>query len=173
VLALRKALAEFPEKYRLYKVMLENCAADYGIAPEDVAGIDNPVLVRERLTPVDRVKFAAEANTTKTLSMSPFEQALQDASKISDQVINTMQVNEDQTIDQALRARINNHVIDHFISTIPDNERASIADSKGNISAPGMQRLKLALFAKTYTGESGQRLTRIFSESIDPHQTFN
>jgi hypothetical protein len=60
VLALRKALAEFPEKYRLYKVMLGNSAADYGIAPEDVDGIENPVLVRERLTSVDRVKFALD-----------------------------------------------------------------------------------------------------------------
>ncbi len=62
VLALRKASQDFPEQYAKYKNMLETMAAHFGINKDMLAKIDNPVLVRERTSEVDRAKFAAEAN---------------------------------------------------------------------------------------------------------------
>ena len=47
-------------------------------------------------------------------------------------------------------------------------KRAALADSNGQINQQGLQRLKMAIFAKTYPDESGKRLTRTFSESVDP-----
>jgi hypothetical protein len=169
VLALRKALGDHPEKYRLYRTMLVNQAADYGLDEDAIKHLTYPVLVRERLTPVDRVKFAAEANTSNVLAMSPFEQAMQDAKRLSVRAVQNINVGDDESIDQALRRKANADVVARFYESIPANERASIVDNKGEITPAGLSRLKLAIFTKTYTGEAGQRLARIFSESTDPN----
>jgi hypothetical protein len=169
MLALRKAVHDYPEKYRLYKSMLVNMADNYGLKDDDIEGINHPVLVRERITNVDRVKFAAEANTSNVLAMSPYEQAVQDANRLSSSVIQSMDVGEDESIDQALRKKANSPIVAKFYESIPANERASIVDQKGEITASGLNRLKMAVFTKTYQGESGQRLARTFSESLDPN----
>lgn len=168
VLALRKASQDFPEQYAKYKTMLGAMSERLGIDKEELAKIDKPVLVRERISQVDRVKFAAEANVGAVMAMSPYEQALQDAGRLSPTVVSTLAVGEEQTIDQALRLRANDHIIKHFVGNIPSTERASISDEKGTINQQGIDRLKLAVFAKTYTGDAGKRLTRIFGESADP-----
>lgn len=169
VLALRRALQDYPDKYRLYRSMLINMSNNYGITDEAIEAMKYPVLVRERITDVDRVKFAAEANTATVLGMSPFEQAQQDASRLSDAVIQAIEVGEDESIDQALRKKSNAQILARFFESIPANERATIQDAHGEINPAGMARLKMALFSKTYQGEAGQRLSRIFSESLDPN----
>ena len=168
ILALRKASQDFPEQYAKYKKMLESMADRFGINKSELAKINNPVLVRERTSKVDRVKFAAEANVGAVMAMSPYEQALQDSGRLSPNVIGNLEVGEEQTIDQALRMRSNDNIIKHFVINIPATERASIADEKGAINQQGIERLKLAIFAKTYTGDAGKRLVRIFGESADP-----
>ncbi|GAF99818.1 unnamed protein product, partial [marine sediment metagenome] len=144
VLALRKAVQDFPDQYAKYKKMLEVMAGRFGIDEDRLGEIDKPVLVRERLSQVDRVKFAAEANVGAVMAMSPYEQALQDAGRLSPNVVGNLEVGEEQTIDQALRMRSNDHIIKHFVSNIPATERASIADEKGAINQQGIERLKLA-----------------------------
>jgi len=169
VLALRSAIESYPEKYRLYKVMLTNQAEKYGLLADDIESIDNPVLVRERVTKVDRAEFARQANVGAVMGMSPYEQANQDAKRLSAESVSQLYIGEDQTIDQALRLKSNDHVVNAFVKTIPANERATISDEKGSLNLQGINRLKLALFTKTYTGEAGQRLARIFGESADPY----
>jgi len=167
-IALRKAAEGHPGKYELYQGMLAKMADRYGISQSELASIKNPVLVRERITPVDRVAFTAEANIGAVMSMSPHEQALQDSGRLSPNIINTLEVGEDQSIDEALKAKANSHIVSHFMSNIPANERATVSDAKGNVNQAGILRLKLAIFARTYSGDAGQRLTRTFSESLDP-----
>jgi len=168
VLALRKASQDFPEQYEKYKAMMATMSSHFGISKSDISEIKNPVLVRERVTAVDRAKFAAEANVGAVMAMSPYEQALQDSGQLSPNIISNLAVGEDQTIDQALRMRANDQIIKHFVGNIPSTERAYIADEKGAINQQGIDRLKLAIFAKTYTGDAGKRLARIFGESADP-----
>ncbi len=71
VLALRKAAQDFPERYQLYKDILTKNAERYGFDDKDIKAIRNPVLVRERLSKVDRVAFASEANVGAVMGMSP------------------------------------------------------------------------------------------------------
>jgi hypothetical protein len=168
ILALRKAREDYPDKFNEYEDELPTYAKKYGIDISKIKGIKDPVLVRERITPVDRVQFTAEANASATMSMSPHEQALQDAGRISDDMLSTLEVGDEQSIDQALKSSNNRHIVGTFISKIPANERASISDEKGNLNIAGLTRLKSALFAKTYTGTAGERLARTFSESLEP-----
>lgn len=168
-LALMMAAEAFPANYDRYRAMLTTVSDKYGFDKSQVSEMKQPVLVRERLTDTDRVRFTREANVGAVMGMSPYEQAVQDAKRLSPEVVGQLEVGEDQTIDQALRARANDFIISHFVSSVPANERATIADAKGQVNSQGLQRLKLALFGKTYTGDAGQKLTRIFGESADPY----
>lgn len=168
VLALRKAREAYPDNYTSYINSIYEYADKYGLDASKIDAINSPVLVRERITPVDRVSFTAEANVSATMSMSSHEQAMQDANRISDELLSELEVGDEQSIDQALRSSANKHIVMSFAQKVPATERASISDEKGNLSIAGLTRLKSALFAKTYKGKAGEKLSRTFSESTEP-----
>ncbi len=164
-IALKRAEELNPEGLAEYFVRVRQEVAGLGISLE---GIAKPVLVRERLTDVDRAAFAAEANQATVLQMSTAEQALQDTSALSERSIAQLEITEGQAVDGALQARRNIGLQKEFIRNLPGNERAALVDAKGKLNQAGLERLKAALFAKVYTGESGKRLTTAFTESLDP-----
>lgn len=167
-LALRLARQEFPDRYRAYVELLREMVGRYGIRPEDLRKIRDPVLVRQRLTDVDRVEFAEAANATTAMAMSPLETALTDARKLSDEALASLEVGETQTVDQALQSPANKGLVAGFLAALPANERAALVDQAGRLNQVGLQRLKAAMFAKVYPGDAGMRLTRAFVESLDP-----
>ena len=168
VLALRLAVRDNPEALQTYFARLKERAAEFGLDPTNIEGMEMPVLVRERRTPVDRVAFAAEANQSAVLQMGPLELALQDAGRLSDEALASLQVTETQSIEQALQAASNRHVVRQFIGAMPENEAAALLDAAGNLNQAGLQRIKAAMFAKVFPGEAGARLTKVFFESLDP-----
>ncbi len=167
-LGLQLAVLEHPESYQRYVSALRDSLKDYGLNDSDLADMENPVLVRQRLTDVDRVKFAALANQSQGLTMSPLEQALQDSNRLTDESLAKLEITDAQGLDQALRATANKPLVTQFLQGLPQNETASMLDSSGNLNSVGLQRLKAAMFARVYPGEAGQRLTAAFFESIDP-----
>jgi hypothetical protein len=164
-LALRQARANNPQGWASYQARLQEVAREQGIPIP--AGIKDPVLVRERLTPVDRAAFAAEANESAVLAMSPFEQALQDSRRISNDALANLQVGESQSIDQALLSPANRFLVQQFVQSFPANERAGLLSSGAQLNRAGLTRLRAALFAHTYPGEAGARLTQTFADSLD------
>ncbi len=169
VLALRKAKTDHPDNYKAYVGILRLAVKEK--YPELLAAaseIESPALVRVRLTEVDRVAFAASSNEATTLSMSPLEQALQDAGRITDEALATLEVSESQSVDQALLSATNRPLVSHFVGALAANERAALVGAAGELNTLGLQRLKGALFAKVYPGEAGHRLTKAFVESLDP-----
>ena len=168
VLALRKARVDYPEVFKAYRGILRTAVqVKYPVLVADT-NIDAPVLVRVRVSKVDRVAFAAVANEATTLSMSPLEQALQDASRISDDMLAGMVFGESQSVDQALNSPSNKPLVSHFIGGLAQNERAALVGAVGELNIVGLQRLKSAMFAKVYPGDAGHRLTKAFVESLDP-----
>lgn len=168
VMGLRLAHQDYPERFAAYQDALKRRLSEYGLSDTALDGMDAPVLVRERLSEVDRAEFAAEANQATVLGMSPLEQAMQDAKRISDEALAALEVGENQSIDAALKSAANRGLLQAFVDGLPSNERAELLDASGNLNARGLLRLKAALFAKTYPGEAGQRLAQAFFESLDP-----
>jgi|GEM_PF-1954199 N12 class adenine-specific DNA methylase/ppGpp synthetase/RelA/SpoT-type nucleotidyltranferase len=167
-IALKLAAQEYPEKYAAYRDQLIAEAESHGITGNSIKNMIQPVLVRERITDVDRVKFAGESNQMAIMAMSPYEQAIQDSKQIKDNTIADLTVGENQSIDQALLSAGNRPLVREFSKTLTTNERAAIQDQAGKLNQTGLQRLKAALFSKTFPGEAGQRLTKAFFESLDP-----
>jgi hypothetical protein len=167
-LALRLARQQYPDKWNAYQQALQAKLGELGIDPASVQGMADPVLVRERVDDVDRAEFAKEANEATILGMSTIEQALADVNKVSDEAVANFVVGENQSVEQALLASENQELVRGFVQALPANERAGVVDANGRINQQGLLRIKAALFAKTYPGEAGQRLTNAFFESIDP-----
>ena len=167
-IALSLAKTEFPEQWGNYQSELRSKLKGYGLSTESLEAIRDPVLVRERLTDVDRVQFAASANQATTLAMSPLEQALQDANRLSDETVANLVITEQQSVDQAIMSASNKPLVSAFFKEIPEYERAALTGAHGELNIQGLQRIKAALFAKVYPGEAGQRLTQAFFESLDP-----
>jgi hypothetical protein len=167
-MALRVARDEHPQRFGTYEAQLRQIAPRYGLDPDEVAGMKDPVLVRERITPVDRARFAQEGNASAVLTMSPVEAAGRDAARLSDAALANLTIGENQTIDQALVSAANRGFVQAWMGTIPTNERAALITATQDLSLPGRERLKAALFAKTYGGDAGGRLASTFFESIDP-----
>ncbi len=164
-LALKKAYQDYPERWQAYEARLKEILPNYGLSEADLEGIQNPVLVRQRVSDVDRAAFAAEANQSATMRMSVLETALQDAGRVSDQALANLAIDEGWSIEQALRSKDNGPFVRSFVDALPETERATVLDEKGQLSLAGMGRIKSALFAHVYPGEAGQRLLQIFLES--------
>ncbi len=164
VLGLNRAAEQHPERYQAYIDALRRDLGDYGLSEADLAGKQRPVLVRERVTDVDRPAFAAEANGSTVLRMSPVERAAQSAGSLSDEVVTNLTVGENDTIAQALRRAENRDLVRQWLSGIPENERAELLDEAGNVSTQAYDALANALLVRTY-GQGG--VARAFVEAAD------
>ena len=166
-LALMRARDFYPEQYEEYQNALSAIVDDYGIDPGVLPDIEDPVLIRLRLSDVDRAAFSKECNAPVVLQMSPLEQAGVDSAKIKDTWLNTLVVQEGQSIDQALRTAANRSFVKKFMGEIGANARATLMRSDGSVNRMGLWRIKAALFSKVFPGEAGHRLAETFLESLD------
>ncbi|MCU0951490.1 MAG: hypothetical protein MUC68_10605, partial [Burkholderiaceae bacterium] len=81
-IALSRVYAVDGEKAEEYRGWLRDNAQQFGLSPDQVAGMSKPVLVRVRRTPVNRAEFARQANASTVAAMSPTEQARSDAARL-------------------------------------------------------------------------------------------
>lgn len=165
VLALLTLREVAPNKYEAYRDAVLQRARELGIDEGTVWGMSNPVLVRRRISDVDRVAFAREANQEAVLSQSAVEVARQDADLISDEMIDNLQIGETQTPDEALRSGKNADFVRSFLQRLPENERAGLVTAGGEIGQSLVNRMKAAIFSKAFP-TSGDLGGRIF-ESVD------
>lgn len=166
VLALQRAAERYPEQYQAYLTSLKSELQNVGIDPQQIEGMQHPVLVRERTTSVDRMQFASDANKPVALKMNVMETALGDARLISDETLKNLDVGENESIQAALMSNRNTGFVQKFLQSLSPNERAELSNN-GAINQTGIERITYALFAKVYPGEVGKRLLRTFSMSMD------
>lgn len=128
-------------------------------------GIDRPVLVRERTTPMspeDRVAFARESNMSSMAPMSRSEQAQSDAKQIDDGMLQNLQH------EHAPTATENRPFVRNFISKVASpHEAGSFLTRDGDLSMDGANRIKYALLAKAYKEDPS--LIEGLTETDDPN----
>ena len=142
-----------------YRNHIINNAESYGI---DVSNLPkNPILVRERVTDVDRVEFVRKANESTISSMSATEQARVDAEKLTKDILNLLVANDDGN----LRSPDNKDFISAVVNRVFKNEDLNnVVNAEGNLSARGLERITNAIFYKAYGDVS---LSVRLSESLD------
>lgn len=146
------------DEYRQY--LIEN-APLYGCERETVEAMDKPVLVRVRLSDVDRAQFARDSNLSDLQQMSAAETAWVDAEMIDDKMMEQFSPSETGN----LMAKENMPFIRSFLTEIGDNATAGLLTGDGRPSKQLIDRIQNSVFAKAYKDE---RLVKLVAEEPDP-----
>jgi hypothetical protein len=166
-MAIMLAIVEFPDVYAEYRSRLLERVAGLGLRKSDVEKIKHPVLVRERISDVDRVAFTQEANTAVSIAPSAVEQARTDAAKITMDILEDLVIPEDMSFEDALRQVRNIQVVRRFLAKLPEQEQARLVDAHGVLNQDGIRRTTMAIFASVFLGDAGLRLAELAFESMD------
>ena len=143
-MAVRKAYEyNSAEGYRNW--IIDN-ASRFGINPDYVRSLNKPVLVRERISEVDRLKFTSEANESSIATMSTTEHAMEDAKRITPVML--------RTYDMDKPFEGNKRFISLVIWSMPQNEQGDLIQKNGTPSKSGVERVKYALAAMAYKDTS-------------------
>ena len=146
-------------KAETYKGWLRDNAAQFGLTPEAVDGIEKPVLVRVRTTPVNRAEFARQANASPVAALSAAEQARQDASLIDPSVLEVFRPGE-------VSSAANRDFVRAFVSKARQrgDDTAQLMAADGSLSPAGRQRIQAALMQAAY---SDAALVQELFDSLD------
>jgi hypothetical protein len=131
----------------------------------DVSRYDQPVLVRERVTPLEdgeRRAFTVEANQSSIAAMSPVERAGADAMHLDQQMLDNL------AGDDLTTAR-NSQFVRDFMAKIPQSERNELLSADGTLNQAGVRRIQAAIMAKAYGGDeaSNAALGRMLESTDD------
>lgn len=146
-IALQRAYDRNLPSAATYKDWLTQHAADFGLDPKTVQGMDRPVLVRVRTSDVNRPEFVRQANEQSVAAMSATEQAQSDASKLTSGMLARFVPSE--TGD--LNTRENRGFVRDFMQHVAGPTEAGRYMTKdGTLSQEGLNRVRNAVFAKAY-----------------------
>lgn len=144
VLAIRQAYAQGGAQAQKYRDWLQSQGVD-------VSQYREPVLVRERVTPMsneERKAFTVAANQSSTLSLAASERALADSRALTPDVIGLIRNPDD------LGAVGNRDFVRQFVGSLPVSERAGMMTASGDLSSEGLTRVRNAVMAKAYGNSS-------------------
>ncbi|WP_049175091.1 transglycosylase [Acinetobacter ursingii] len=138
-----------------YREYIQNWANDRGM---DISDLKQPVLVRTRLSDVDRVEFARLANQSDVAQMSASERARTDADRLPDASMiktnNDGSLNIDSSMD----------FIRGFVDQLPQSERGAVITSDGRLSQDGKRRIESVIAHRAYNDPN---LIARLSENLD------
>lgn len=161
-MAIRRAYLKDNQAAKDYKKYLLENAEEFGLDPEQIKNMKNPVLVRERISNVDRTQFTREANESGVSALSMGEQAKVDAEKLNSFVL-------DQYEGGDFRKEENAPFVQAFFANVVSQADAGrfwtqSKDGGVQLSDEGALRLRNALFAKAY---SDPQLINLLAEARD------
>jgi hypothetical protein len=128
-----------------YRAFLEQYASERGI---DIAGINNPVLVRTRLTDTDRTQFAKLANESDVAQYSATERAVSDSDRLPDASL--LKINNDGSIN--LDGSMD--FVRGFVGSLPKSEQGTVITGDGRLSQEGKRRIESAIMQRAYDDSS-------------------
>ena len=147
---------QYSEQIDRYLTTLQVWAGVLGVQPADVAC---PILVRVRLTEMDRAEFARVANTAGQQGMAAAEQAMADAERITPEMLRELVPNQPYN-DNA-------RFIKAFSEIVAGQQAAGqMFDERGQLSAQGKSRVSMAVFAYAYH-DAGKQLISEMCEFED------
>ncbi|WP_373691051.1 hypothetical protein [Endozoicomonas sp. ONNA2] len=164
ILALRLAYAQGDQgRSGQYRQWLKDNAERFGIDSAVVDGMNKPVLVRKRTTPMsdeERIRYTKEANDREQAGYSPTEQAKIDASRLTDDDIIMFAPGENGNI----AAESNLDFLHRFVKSVGLEDVASLFDNNNRPNQVLVQRVQAAIFKKACDDD---RLLSLMSETTD------
>lgn len=146
-IGIRRAYKEDGEPAQRYRGWVRENADRFGLDAEALAGLEQPVLVRVRRTPVDRAEFAREANEGTLAVMSATERAASDAARVTPEMLDSIHIPESGEVNWAA----NRDFVRAFAREVASpNEQGSMFDDRGQLSTEGERRIQNAVLARAY-----------------------
>jgi len=137
-----------------YRAELVKDAASHGIKPGVINMLRQPVLVRVMAESDVTPNIGDESNIAGTLTLSPVEQAQNDAARIA---LDGIAFDDDGVI--------NRQAVTQFVRAMPTAEQGGLIDSNGQPTRQAYDRLNAAVFHKAYGDEE---LVRLHAQAVDP-----
>lgn len=156
VLAINRVFDERPEAAQAYRDYIESQGFD-------TTGIERPILIRRRVTEMDDAtlrNFITGSNSDTKQELSAPERATQDASDILTPEVFT------SYMGGALTSQRNGDFIRKFIDAVPDGQRSTFMDDKGNLSTAGVARIENAMLARAF-GNGSPAAKRFLSKAME------
>ena len=159
-IAIRRA--QKGERGAAYRDYIMQNAETFGLKKEDVAGVENPVLVREVQGDISAEMMQdIVGSTTGGSRMGASENAQQDAGKVTYGMMDAYVPNDKGDITSAANRRFVAGILHKLVGK---DEMNAYLDKDGHVNADGIQRVKRALFALAYGDDE---LVAKMSESSD------
>ena len=158
--AIRKAnkTEKGPEYHRW---LLEN-SYSFGIDDFKIKEMNNPVLIRRRITPVeDLVAYVKKANKGTIAELSPAEQAVDDANSLTSDDIGIFRPDANGNIG----ASSNQGFIKRFLGKMDIGEQAKYLTEDGFVTRQLIDRIQVAIFQKAYGSDA---LLKMAAEETNP-----
>lgn len=126
----------------------------HGIDKKVIKGMKNPVLVR--LMPKESLTadIGDVSNTVGNLTLSPVEQAKNDAQRVSL-----------DALDFADDGAIKPETVRQFVRAMPQSEQGGLLDTNGQPTRQAMDRISAAVFSRAYGND---QLVRLYAQAQDP-----
>lgn len=165
-MAIRAAYETGGDQAKGYRQSLVDNAEKYGMSPEEVGKIDNPVLVRIRDTPVDsidkRYDLVRRMGKSTVARMSEPETAKADAAKLMrGSALDVLDTSND------LHGPTNRPFVRAFMDGVPHSERPDLVTEDGGLSAQGLRRVRNAILATAYGNDATvARMTESLDDNI-------
>ncbi len=156
VLAINRVFDERPEAAQAYRDYIESQGFD-------TKGIERPILIRRRVTEMDDAtlrNFITGSNSDTKQELSAPELATQDASDILTPEVFT------SYMGGALTSQRNGDFVRKFIDAVPDGQRSTFMDDKGNLSTAGVARIENAMLARAF-GNGSPAAKRFLSKAME------
>lgn len=156
VLAINRVFDERPEAAQAYRDYIESQGFD-------TTGIERPILIRRRVTEMDDAtlrNFITGSNSGTKQELSAPERATQDASDILTPEVFT------SYMGGALTSQRNGDFVRKFIDAVPDGQRSTFMDDKGNLSTAGVARIENAMLARAF-GNGSPAAKRFLSKAME------
>ncbi|MFG6159616.1 LPD38 domain-containing protein [Halomonas sp. 1390] len=145
-MAITQAYQQGGPQARAYRDAVRRQAEEQGIDPAAVDEMERPVLVRERVSNIDRADFARRANESQVAGMTAYEQAMGDADSLTADDLQSWA--PDQSGDPL--AASNRAFQRAFVQRLGNNEAARYTTRDGQAGAELGSRMQRAVFAKAY-----------------------
>jgi GNAT superfamily N-acetyltransferase len=164
-IALNRLYERKDKRAKAYRRWLGQNAGTFGLNPEALSGVKQPILVRVRtteLSPEARVAFTRTANERETAELGDVEQAQVDAERLTPKLMTLFDPGESGELDAAT----NRPFVRAFIEAIPTTEQGKMRTAEGTVSSGGLRRIRNAVFQFVY-GDV-EALTRLAESTDDP-----
>jgi len=158
---LQRVYQSNPEGTAAYRKMLQGKALQFGVDPQAVAEMKQPVLVRaipdaDLAAPGAKQSAITDLNKVGTAQMTPAERAIADSRRVSQATLDTVaarldSVGQNGTLGDALHGWSGLEVLNKLIDdgVITPQERAGLADQDG-LTTAGKERVRRLIIGRFY-----------------------